>query len=219
MRKHSTTSNKRSMAKVISERDTPSKLTGAAAAAAFDSSVQDHLFISYAWENCALPDWLVRQLTLRGYRVWCDRFEMLGGESFPKTIDGVIKTRSFRLIALLSRHSLDKANPRKERTLALNLGRQWEIDFMIPLNVDGLKASELPWDYSDLTYIPFKDWAAGLEQLLRVLAKAGAPRPLTEAQGRAFVRETYLPQHVILRRDSWKSRGQSVPCIRPGRLQ
>ncbi len=166
----------------------------------FDSTIQDHLFISYAWENCALADWLVRQLTLHGYRVWCDRFQMLGGESFPQTIDQAIKTRTFRMIALLSRHSLDKPNPRKERTLALNLGRQWAVDFMIPLNLDGLKPSELPWDYSDLTYIPFEDWAAGLEQLLRVLAKAGTPKPLTEAQGRQFAVESYLPQHVIINR-------------------
>ena len=164
---------------------------------AFDSSQQDHLFISYAWENCALADWLVRQLTAHGYRVWCDRFQMLGGEPFPKVIDEAIKTRTFRLIALLSRHSLQKPSPRKERTLALNLGRDWGVDFMIPLNVDGLRPSDLPWDYSDLTYIAFEDWAAGLEQLLRALAKAGAPCPLTDDQGRRFAAETFLPQHVI----------------------
>ena len=164
---------------------------------AFDPAQQDHLFISYAWENCALADWLVRQLTAHGYRVWCDRFQMLGGEPFPKVIDEAIKTRTFRLIALLSRHSLQKPSPRKERTLALNLGRDWGVDFMIPLNVDGLRPSDLPWDYSDLTYIAFEDWAAGLEQLLRALAKAGAPYPLTEDQGRRFAAETFLPQHVI----------------------
>jgi hypothetical protein len=164
---------------------------------AFDPSQQDHLFISYAWENCALADWLVRQLTAHGYRVWCDRFQMLGGEPFPKVIDEAIKTRTFRLIALLSRYSLQKPSPRKERTIALNLGREWGVDFMIPLNADGLKPSELPWDYSDLTYVAFEDWAAGLDQLLRALAKAGAPRPLTEDQGRRFAAETFLPQHVI----------------------
>jgi hypothetical protein len=101
---------------------------------------------------------------------------MLGGEPFPKIIDEAIKTRTFRLVALLPRHSPQKPSPRKERALALNLGREWEIDFMIPLNVDGLKPSQLLWDYSELTYIVFEDWAAGLDQLLRALAKAGAPR-------------------------------------------
>jgi hypothetical protein len=167
---------------------------------AFDQLRQDHLFISYAWENCALADWLVRQLTAHGYRVWCDRFQMLGGEPFPKIIDEAIKTRTFRLVALLSRHSLQKPSPRKERTLALSLGREWGIDFMIPLNVDRLKPSQLPWDYSDLTYIAFEDWAAGLDQLLRALVKAGAPRPITEDDGRRIAAETFLPQHIVERK-------------------
>jgi hypothetical protein len=162
--------------------------------------IQDFLFISYAWENAALADWLVRQLTAHGYRVWCDRFQMLGGESFPKVIDQAIKTRTFRLIALLSRHSLNKPNPRKERTLALSLSREREIDFMIPLNVDGRKPSELPWDYSDLSYISFENWGTGLNQLLKALAKAGAPRPLSEEEGRRLAAETFLPQQVILER-------------------
>jgi hypothetical protein len=68
---------------------------------------------------------------------------------------------------------------------------------MIPLNVDRLKPSQLPWDYSDLTYIGFEDWAAGLDQLLRALVKAGAPRPLSEDEGRLFAAETFLPQHIV----------------------
>lgn len=162
------------------------------------SPAADHLFLSYAWENAALVDWLVRRLTAEGYRVWCDRFQMLGGESFPKVIDQAIKTRTFRLIALLSRHSLAKPNPLKERTLALAISRRRNIDFMIPLNVDGLTPDELEWDYSDLTYIPFQDWAVGLEMLLKKLRSIDAPRPLTVEQGRQFVTQTFLPQHVLL---------------------
>src|ERR1700687_5583258 len=105
-------------------------MPGRPAAVIADPSLQDHLFISYAWENCALAEWLVRQLTAHGHRVWCDRFQMLGGESFPKIIDDAIKTRTFRLIALLSRHSLQKPNPRKERTLALSLARERGVDFL-----------------------------------------------------------------------------------------
>lgn len=177
-----------------------SKTSAASVADTFGdfSSAADHLFLSYAWENAALVDWLVRRLTAEGYRVWCDRFQMLGGESFPKVIDQAIKTRTFRLIALLSRHSLAKPNPLKERTLALAISRRQNIDFMIPLNVDGLKPDELEWDYTDLTYIPFQDWAAGLEMLLKKLRSIDAPRPLTVEQGRQFVAETFLPQHVLL---------------------
>ncbi|HEX5545520.1 MAG TPA: toll/interleukin-1 receptor domain-containing protein, partial [Nitrospira sp.] len=133
--------------------------------------------------------------------VWCDRFQMLGGESFPRVIDQAIKTRTFRLIALLSRHSLAKPNPLKERTLALAISRKRQIDFMIPLNVDGLTPDELTWDYSDLTYLPFQDWSAGLEMLLKKLRSINAPRPLSVEQGRQIVAETFLPQHVLLEQE------------------
>lgn len=113
-------------------------------------------------------------------------------------IDQAIKTRTFRLIALLSKYSLNKPNPRKERTLALSISRERDIDFMIPLNVDGLKPSELPWDYSDLSYISFANWATGLDQFLKALAKAGTPKPLPEEEGRRLAAETFLPQHVVV---------------------
>ena len=63
------------------------------------SGVADHLFISYAWEDAALAEWLTLQLTNLGYAVWCDRFELLGGESYPRDIDAAIKDRRFRVLA------------------------------------------------------------------------------------------------------------------------
>ena len=121
-----------------------------------EASVRDHLFISYAGEDWALADWLTRKLTAEGYRVWCDRFELLGGEPYPADIDDAITRRTFRLVALMSRSSVNKPNPRKEPTLAHNLARErGEPDFLIPLNVDGMKPTELDWMTTDLTFIPF----------------------------------------------------------------
>lgn len=140
---------------------------------------RDHLFISYAWEDGDLADWLTLKLTAEGYLVWCDRFKLLGGESYPQDIDRAIKERTFRLLALLSRHSLQKPNPLKERTLAVNLSRERGEDFLIPLNVDGLRPTDLPWMLSDLTYIPFhSSWAEGFTQLLTKLDTLNTPRPL-----------------------------------------
>src|SRR5438445_9768695 len=102
-----------------------------------ENQVREHLLVNYATEDWALAEWLTRRLTAEGYRVWCDRFQLLGGESYPRDIELAIKTRTFRLLALLSKASLNKPNPRKERTLALNLGKERAVDFLIPLNVDG----------------------------------------------------------------------------------
>jgi len=147
---------------------------------------RDHLFISYATEDSDFAEWLALRLAAEGYKVWCDRTCLLGGESYPRDIDRAIKERTFRLLALLSRASLQKPNPRKERTIALNIARERGVDFLIPLNVDGLSATELDWMISDLTFIPFHaNWAAGFGQLLKKLKSIGTPRDV--AAGRTNV--------------------------------
>ncbi len=163
-------------------------------------ALPDHLFISYAWEDGALCEWLYRKLTAAGYRVWCDRFSLRGGDRWPRDIDRAIKTRTFRMIALLSRHSIAKENPSKERQLALALSKERQEQFLIPLNVDGLRTTELGWELSDLQYIPFQNWAAGLARLLATLEAIGAPRPLQE-EGPRLAAETFLPPSVLQEAD------------------
>lgn len=162
-----------------------------------DDSARDHLFISYASEDGALAEWLTLKLTSMGYRVWCDRFKLFGGESYPVDIDEAIKNRTFRVLGLLSRHSVSKPNPVKERTLALNIARERNSDFFIPLNVDGLSATELPWMTSDLTFIPFEDWANGLNRLLKKLKALDAPRPLAPDDGSRAAIEAFFPPSVV----------------------
>lgn len=158
---------------------------------------REHLFISYAIEDSALADWLTLRLTAAGYRVWCDRYKLLGGEPWPKDIDRAIKERTFRLLHLLSHSSKEKPNPSKERELALTIGRVRGIsDFLIPLNVDGVRPIDLPWTLSDINYIPFQDWASGLRRLLAKLESIEAPRPLRDS-GPTVAAEAYLPPDVL----------------------
>ena len=138
------------------------------------NGTQDHIFISYASEDGALEEWLALKLTAEGYKVWCDRTHLLGGESYPTDIDFALKHQTFRVLALLSRSSLQKPNPIKERTLSLNIGKERKIDFLIPLNIDGLSPTELDWMTSDLTFIPFRGgWAQGFAKLLKKLEAVG----------------------------------------------
>lgn len=157
---------------------------------------RDHLFISYAWEDAAFAEWLALKLTAEGYRVWCDRFKLLGGESYPRDIDRAIREQTFRVLALLSHASINKPNPLKERTLALNLARQRNEDFLIPLNVDGLLPTELGWMLSDLTYVPFHhSWAEGLRQLLGKLTSLNAPR--SRADGKQAVSSWFAERDAV----------------------
>ncbi|MDI6896827.1 TIR domain-containing protein [Methanocella conradii] len=152
---------------------------------------RDHLFISYASEDSDLATWLTLKLTSEGYSVWCDKFKLLGGESYPKDIDKAIKEQTFRVIALMSRNSNNKPNPLKERTLALNIARERKEDFIIPVNVDGIKPPEINWMMNDLTFIPFYDsWAKGLSALLKKLSEINAPRPIIN-DGKAIAASAY----------------------------
>ncbi len=161
---------------------------------------RDHLFISYASEDGILAEWLTLRLTAEGFRVWCDRTKLLGGESYPVDIDYAIKTSTFRVLALLSRHSIRKPNPLKERTLALNISKQRANNFLIPLNIDGLSATELDWMTGDLTFIPFyKSWAEGLSQLLRKLLQIHAPR--IAVQGRESVARWATVQDNLVQKE------------------
>lgn len=150
--------------------------TTAAPSTASDDK-RGHLFISYATEDGQFVDWLCLKLMSHGYKVWCDRLKLLGGESYPRDIDEAIKTGTFRFIAVLSEHSLKKPNPTKERTLAFNIARERGVDFVIPINLDGRKPTELGWMESDLSFISFwTGWGEGLRRLLLALQKANAPR-------------------------------------------
>jgi len=161
--------------------------------------MRDHLFISYATEDFALAEWLTLRLTSEGYKVWCDRFKLLGGESYPRNIDKAMKEKTFRVLALLSHNSTSKDDPVKERTMALNIGKERGIDFLIPLNVDGLSPTELDWMTGDLTYIPFhKSWADGLSRLLKKLDSINTPKPVDN--GKAIASNIYL-NHLTLKHE------------------
>jgi len=149
--------------------------------------VRDHLFINYAVEDGLFARWLALRLTSEGHKVWIDQFKLLGGESYPRDIDLAIKTRTFRFLSLLSKHSIAKPNPLKERTLALNLAKQPGMTgFVVPLNVDGLRPTELDWLTSDLTFIPFSpSWEIGIRQLVKLLDRENCPK--FEGDGRAIV--------------------------------
>lgn len=139
-----------------------------------------HLFISYAVEDAALARWLARKLAARGHPVWFDQMKLLGGEQWPQTIDDAIKSRTFRMLALISEHSLRKQKPTGERTLAQRIAEQRKIaDFLIPLKVDG---SELDWLTTTVSYISFtRGWADGWRALLKKLDSISAPRLLAGA--------------------------------------
>ena len=160
-----------------------------------DSTKRDHLFISSVDADGAFADWLTRKLTAEGYLVWCERFQLLGGETYPDDIDKAIKNQTFRFIGLYSRASLKDPEVTRQRSLALNMRSDGDQDFLIPLNLDGIDQTQLDQVTKTLKFIPFQhNWAEGLKQLLEKLESIDCPRSLPN--GKRIAAETFLGNDV-----------------------
>ena len=161
-----------------------------------DSTERKHLFISYVQKDWGLADWLTRKLIAEGYSVWCERFNLLGGEHYPENIDNAINNLAFSMIALYSKASLSNQEVMRQRYLAVLVGKQRDIDFLIPLNVDEINIKRLDKETNSLVFIPFfNSWADGLAQLLRKLEAANTPK--THLDGNRIAATDYLGKDVL----------------------
>ena len=160
-----------------------------------ESTKQDYLLISAVDEDRMFAEWLTRKLTAEGYRVWYERFKLLGGETYPDDVDDAIKNQTFRFIALYSQTSLGDPEGTRQRLLALNIGSDRDQDFLIPLNLDGVDQTRLDQVTKTLNFIPFHyNWAEGLKQLLKKLESINCPRTLPN--GKRIAAETFLGNDV-----------------------
>jgi hypothetical protein len=138
------------------------------------TSKRDYLFISHANpEDNEFALWLALQLSEMGYRVWCDKVRLLGGEDFWQDIEKAIRTRTIKFLYVLSRSSNKKTGPLQELQVAQTVLRNEELkDFIIPLLIDDLPHSEINIQLARLNAIPFGEgWHPGLMQLIAKLEK------------------------------------------------
>lgn len=137
------------------------------------------LFLSHANpEDNEFTLWLALQLAKDGYPVWCDLTHLLGGERFWDNAEEAIRTRTVKFLYVLSRTSNHKRGPRDELQTAFNVARDNSItDFVIPLHLDDLPHREINVQLASINAISFeKRWAAGYNQLLQVLERAGVAK-------------------------------------------
>jgi hypothetical protein len=158
-----------------------------------------YLFISYAEKDWGLAEWLSRKLTAEGYLVWCERLKLLGGEQYPDNIDEAINNKTFRFIALFSKESLKNQELVRQRYLALELGKRRGIDFLIPINVNGISTSSLDMQTGSLVFIPFaNNWENGLKQLLEKLKSTNCPKGISN--GLKIAASAYFGEDVLERK-------------------
>lgn len=135
------------------------------------------LFISHANpEDNAAASWFATQLTLMGYKVWCDLKNTHGGESdFWLKVQQTIENDTAKFIFILSDISRDFAKKKgiyKEVQAADNLRRE---NFIIPLRIEPLNGS-VPIIIGPDLYINSENWAEGLRQLHERLVEDDVPR-------------------------------------------
>lgn len=94
-------------------------------------TLSDALFVSSAEEDWALAEWVTLRLTAEGYRVWCARFPVLGGEVYPRHVDAVLARDCFCVIQVLSAAALvsPRIIDRRAEAMAISFQERWETGY------------------------------------------------------------------------------------------
>lgn len=134
--------------------------------------MRDMLFVSHANpEDNEFALWISLQLAREGFPVWCDLTKLLGGETFWNDVEVALRSRTIKVLSVLSRTSNTKQGPRDELDLALRVQRLEKLsDFVIPLWIDDLPSSEFNVNIGRIIAIRFQEgWAIGFARLLKKL--------------------------------------------------
>lgn len=143
------------------------------------SSARNIVFLSHATpEDNVLTLWLGTRLAAAGYTVWSDITKLIGGETFWDDIEEAIRSRSVKVISLISKVGVHKKGFKDELSLALAVERaQFLVDFVIPIRVDDISFSEFPAEIIRRNAIDFNGlWHQGLGKLIRKLEADATPR-------------------------------------------
>lgn len=116
-----------------------------------ETTERKHIFLSYVQNDWGLAEWLTRKLTAEGYLVWCERYNLFGGESYPDSIDDAANNLAFCMIALYSKASLNNQEVIRHRHLALSIGKLRSSEFLLPLNVERINVIRLDRETSRLS--------------------------------------------------------------------
>src|SRR3989344_1947466 len=137
------------------------------------------IFISHARpEDDELTRWLCGRLAARGYRVWADLKQILGGDPFWTDIQNTIRLDTIRFLVIVTSTSVTRKGVKDELAEACDVGRQLGDDrFIIPIKGDDLPWHEFPIQLKQLSGLDFSsDWAKDFSTLLKTLERDGVPR-------------------------------------------
>ncbi len=134
--------------------------------------MRNKIFISHANpEDNDQARWLGLQLMTLGYEVWCDVFNLKGGEKFWKEIENEIRNNTCKFLYVLTKNSNQREGCLDELAVAEAVEKTIEDNrFIIALHYDqDLTYDELNIRLKRRIDLNFKtDWQQGLKNLLAV---------------------------------------------------
>jgi hypothetical protein len=142
-------------------------------------STRPTIFVSHARPADDLfTRWLYGRLTARGYRVWADLEQLLGGDRFWGDIQKVIRNHTCKFITIMTHASVTREGVLNELAEAVDVGKTLgDPKFIIPLRGDDLPWSEFPIQIKQVNGLDFSDgWMRNFGALLKALEGAGVPR-------------------------------------------
>lgn len=172
--------------------------------------MRDTVFISHATpEDNEFTVWLASRLELMGYKVWIDKKQLLGGETFWKDIETAITVDSIKFLLVYSKNICYDGKKGQVKN-----GIQKEIDFAKSVTLSNpsikdfftiLHLDDSPFDLfpgaMDLNQIPFNsNWAEGLTSLVKKLQKDNvvkSSKPITSEAANWYL-ENYLIKNPII---------------------
>lgn len=177
-------------------------------AQAAESVSRTVLFISHAAPaDNDFSMWLASRLEMLGYAVWIDKRKLLGGETFWRLIDAVIRMRTAKMLLVYSNNICVDKKPgklrsgvQKEYALGESVARKNDlIDFIIPLHVDD-SPHDLFIGSAELNHVAFNgNWLSGLRDLTEKLETDGVPRsPQPRARFAGWYRKVIGRRHSVV---------------------
>ncbi len=142
------------------------------------NKIRDTIFISHATpEDNPFTEWLYAQLTLAGYKCWCDLEGLYGGErDFSEEIQKVIEEDACKFLLIFSRTTFTKDFVKDEFEFARSIAKKFKLkDFINPIKIDNT-AFDIRIGLNRYNHFIFeKSWPAGLHKLLRKFAYDEVP--------------------------------------------
>lgn len=169
---------------------------------------RDKIFISHSNpDDNDSARWLGLQLMTLGYEVWCDVFNLKGGEKFWSEIEAEIRNNTCKFLYILTRNSNQKDGCLNELSVAEAVEKQLvDKRFIIALHFDPeLKYDDVNINLKRKIDLNFKtDWQQGLKDLLKIFNEEPKAK-IRETPDFAFIQNywasTYLQDRRPIEKD------------------